>query len=133
MAGVRHLERDEMARTAILAALILVVAQPAQADQSVRWYAVNQSLNEAGNSLSLAESPQKIELRGGWSCSISASSTQTTHSFREVTCNSGEKSVAFSVQCEPKRPKEHSQVRFKDVSGKLLDFIEVGCEIPPST
>ena len=47
---------------------------------------------------------------------------------RQVSCGKDELSFEFSVQCEPSRPKSHTQIRFRDTEGRQLDFIEVGCE-----
>ena len=78
----------------------------------------------------MGDSLQKIDLIGGWLCSIAPTSKLLpAYEVREVTCQSDEKIISFSVQCEIRKSKDHTQVRFKDLLGKLHDFIEVGCEL----
>lgn len=115
---------------AILFAPLILVVGLAQAEAKVSWYAANKAANNAGYSISLSDSIHKIELRGGWLCSVAPTSKQLpSYEAREITCQRGEATFEFSVQCESSRPKDHTQVRFKDSTGKDADFIEVGCEL----
>lgn len=115
---------------AILFAPLILVVGLAQAEPKVSWYAANKAANNAGYSISLSDSIHKIELRGGWLCSVAPTSKQLpSYEAREITCQRGEATFEFSVQCESSRPKDHTQVRFKDSTGKDADFIEVGCEL----
>lgn len=111
--------------------LFVCVTSPfANAAERVEWYAAHKTLNEAGSSLQLNESIQKIDLQGGWSCSVGTTSKQLpAYESRQVTCQSDDKNFGFSVQCEPSRKKDHTQIRFNDFEGKFLDFFEVGCEL----
>ncbi len=114
----------------MLVGLVVAVlgVRPAAA-ANVRWYVVNQALNERGNSLDVGDGVQAVELNGGWSCSIGATSKALPlYEARETTCSNGDKSFKFSVQCEPRRPKDHTQIRFANLQGRAVDFIEVGCE-----
>ena len=112
-----------------LPVLLAALAAPRHQRPSVDWYAVNQELDDAGTSLSLDDSEHVIGLRGGWSCTVRETSKQLPlYEARQVSCRKDEQSFEFSVQCEPNRPKDHTQIRFRDTEGRLLDFIDVGCE-----
>ena len=98
--------------------------------RSVRWYLADDGLNEQGNTLNLGDAPQDVSLKGGWSCSIGATSKQMpAYEARTTVCRNAEKSFEFTVQCETLRAKDHVQIRFKDREHRHVDFIEVGCEL----
>lgn len=111
-------------------ALVVIVGGKVGADPPfVRWYLVHQALNDQGNSLNLGDGSQDVSLNGGWSCSIGPPSKQMpAYEARKTACENGDKSFEFSVHCERQRPKDHTQIRFKDSEGRPVDFIEVGCE-----
>ncbi len=95
----------------------------------MHWYVVHQALNERGQSLNIADEVQTVDLNGGWSCSIAATSKYLPlYEARETTCRAVDKSFKFSVQCDSRHPKDHAQIRFPNLQGRLVDFIEVGCE-----
>ena len=98
----------------------------------VRWYVVTEELNAQGNSLNVGDAPQTIHLKSGWSCTIGATSKGPVHEARQTTCKKGSGSFEFTVQSEENQPKDHVQIRFRDSKGKLIDFIEVGCELASS-
>jgi hypothetical protein len=91
---------------------------------------VHQALADRGHSLNIVDGVQTVDLNGDWSCSVAPPSSHLPlYEARETTCRAGDKSVQFSVQCEPRRPKDRAQIRFRAVDGRFLDFIEVGCEL----
>ena len=119
-------------RAAFVMVGLVVVAfssRPAAAG-TVRWYVVHQALSERGTSLALGDAVQEVRLNGGWSCVIGATSKALpTYEARETTCSNGDKSFSFSVQCEPGRPNDHAQIRFRNLEKRPVDFVEVGCEL----
>ncbi len=97
---------------------------------AVRWYLVHQALSEQSNSLNISDEAQTVSLRGGWSCQIGPTSKNLPlYEARQTLCAMGKSVFEFSVQCEPGRPKDHTQIRLKDAKGRFIDFIEVGCEL----
>ncbi len=97
---------------------------------AVRWYLVHQALSEQSNSLNIGDEAQTVSLRGGWSCQIGPTSKNLPlYEARQTLCANGGSVFEFSVQCEPGRPKDHTQIRLKDAEGRFIDFIEVGCEL----
>ena len=99
-------------------------------NSAVRWYLVHQALSEQSNSLNIGDEAQTVSLRGGWSCQIGRTSKNLPlYEARQTLCANGGSVFEFSVQCEPGRPKDHTQIRLKDAEGRFIDFIEVGCEL----
>ena len=96
----------------------------------VRWYLVHQALNDHQTSLNIGDEAHTVSLRGGWSCEIGPTSKNLPlYEARQTLCANGKSVFEFSVQCEPDRPKDHTQIRFKEAEGRYIDFIEVGCEL----
>ena len=119
------LTRFRFAVTFVVLAPVLVAAQGAAA---VDWYLLDISMAETDQSLSLGDGEHEASLRGGWSCSISATSKNLPlYEARQVRCSSKEHIVEFSVQCEPSRPTDHTQLRFRSPNGEEFDFIELSC------
>ena len=130
--ALRHTVKTTRVLVTALAwlASVPVLDDHAAAGASVRWHVAHQALDERGQWLNVADNVQTVELRGGWSCSIGPTSKQLPlYESRETMCRAGDKSFRFSVQCESRRPKDHTQIRFASVDGRLLDFIEVSCEL----
>ena len=97
---------------------------------AVRWYLVHKALNDQLDSLNIGDEAQTVSLRGGWSCQIGRTSKHLpAYEARQTLCANGKSVFEFSVQCELSRPKDHTQIRFKDAAGRFIDFIEVGCEL----
>ncbi len=90
-----------------------------------KWYAINETRNNDSSESRIDDTAQKIELKGGWFCEVGQTSINGS---RQTTCQNGDKVIEFSVQCESNRPKDHTQIRFKNIEGKYVDFIEVGCD-----
>ena len=112
-----------------LSAVLASLALPLQQRPSVEWHAVNQEMNEEGTALLLDDSEHHISLRGDWSCTVGETSKQLPlYEARVVSCRNEEHMLEFSVQCEPNRRKDHTQIRFRDADGRYVDFIDVGCE-----
>ena len=89
-------------------------------------------LNSLGETrrLKLSDSAQQITLKGEWKCSVSDTSKQLpAYEARHVGCGKGTEIIEFTVQCEQSRPKDHTQLRFRNKDGQVTDFIEVSCEI----
>ena len=96
---------------------------------NVRWYVVTEKLNDQGNSLTLGDGSQTMQLKNGWSCSIAAASKHLSlYEARQTTCKKGRESFKFSVQCEQNHSEDHVQIGFQNSEEKLTDFIEVGCK-----
>jgi hypothetical protein len=96
----------------------------------VHWQAVNQELNARGNSLRLGDGAQPIGLRGGWSCVVGATSKAwPLCEARQTVCGKAGDSFEFSVSCDPRRRRDHVQIRFRGADRQPVDFIEVGCEV----
>ena len=114
-----------LAGKAILVATCLLIFSASANAAGFKWYVTNEALNNENSKSNIDDAAQKIELKGGWSCEVGPTSINNS---RQTICQSGDKVIEFSVQCEQNRPKVHAQVRFKDLEGKYTDFIEVGCE-----
>jgi hypothetical protein len=122
-------------KTVVVAVLVLwAFSASGQVSAPVRWYAVSQELNERGSSLHLGDRDQlTVELRGGWSCVVGAASNRWPLSEgRQTTCSKVGDSFEFSVSCDPRKPQEHVQIRFRGADRQPVDFIEVGCEVMSS-
>lgn len=132
-----QLEREAnvkgMLRIAMLLAVVMTSASAKEVGgqrPAVRWYLVHQALSEQSNSLNIGDEAQTVSLRGGWSCQIGPTSKNLPlYEARQTLCANGKSVFEFSVQCEPSRPKDRTQIRFKDAAGQFIDFIEVGCEL----
>ncbi len=109
---------------AILVATCLLIFSASADAADFKWYATNEALNNENSKSNIDDAPQKIELKGGWSCEVGPTSINNS---RQTVCQNGDKAIEFSVQCDSSRPKDHTQVRFKNLDGKYVDFIEVGC------
>ncbi len=112
-----------MIRKSIILFTLLLISTVllAASDSHTRW---NISYDNV-DSLDVDDSTQKAELKSGWSCVIGETSINKA---RQTSCRKANEAIEFSVQCDVNRPKDHAQVRFGDVSGKYIDFIEVSCE-----
>ena len=109
---------------------LLVAALDDREAPRVRWYITHIALIDQGNSLLIGDEVQTFPLGGGWSCQVgSTSKNLPLYEVRHTRCANGESVFAFSVQCEPSRLKDHTQIRFKDAAGRSIDFIEVACEL----
>lgn len=121
--------RSQTQIIAILFTLLAFFAGLAQAE-SASWYATVMTANNTDESIILNDSTRKVELRGGWICMIGSTSKRlSAYEARNIACQCGEATFELSVQCESSRPKDHAQIRFKDSSGKHIDYIELGCEL----
>jgi len=109
---------------------LLVAALDDREAPQVLWYITHMALNDQGNSLLIGDEAQTFPLRGGWSCQVGSTSKQLPlYEARQTLCANGESVFEFSVQCEPSRLKDHTQIRFKDAAGRYIDFIDVACEL----
>lgn len=116
----------------MLTAMLAVEALGADR-QWVKWYAVHAEIAARNESLSVGDNPHTFVLRAGWSCSVGPTSKQMpAYETRTTTCQKGMEVFEFSVQCEPLRLKDHTQIRFRHPDKGLEDFIEVGCELTGS-
>jgi hypothetical protein len=116
----------------VVAAVLAFSAVRASGEEParVRWYAVNAELDARGNSLRLGDGAQPIALRGGWSCVVGAASTAwPLFEARQTVCGRAGDAFEFSVSCDPRRRREHVQIRFRGADGRPVDFVEVGCEV----
>ena len=117
---------------ASFAALTLLTVVQAERPPAVdvTWHAEYQQIARRDQSLELGDSAHDLSLENGWRCAISATSKQSLDNESRITsCAKGTEILEFTVQCEPNRPRDHVQLRFKDASGKILDFIEVRCAL----
>jgi hypothetical protein len=104
-------------------------AQSAAPD--VEWRA-SHDLQPSGTTKTvlLGDGAESIALNGGWVCGVAETSKQLpAYEARQVACRKGGDVVEFSVQCEPARPKDHAQLRFRNSTEKVADFFEVSCEL----
>lgn len=115
-----------MKRLLVVFLFALASAASLMAQARVYWYVVQGTPADSAKPTSIGDTAQEIKLGGGWSCTVAAPSM---NSARQTLCSSGEKKFEFTVQCETVRPKDHTQIRFKDSKGKNTDYIEVGCEL----
>lgn len=117
-----------MSKISILIAPALLMTGIAMAGPTISWKFASHS---GGNdSALLSDDPKKVDLRYGWSCLIGKTSKALPiYEARQTTCQKGDSVFEFSVQCEASRTKDHSQVRLRDDSGKMMDYIEVACEL----
>lgn len=65
-----------------------------------------------------------VSLASGWSCEVGDASINDS---RQTVCIKEKEQVAFSVECDNQKKKDHTQLRFNSPTIKF-DFIEVGCE-----
>lgn len=96
------------------------------------WHVVHAELNDRGQALLLGDSAQTFVLKDNWSCTVGSTLNRPSHQARTTTCRKGEQRFEFTVQCEPARSKDHTQIRFRDAQGKSTDFIDVSCELRSS-
>jgi len=124
-------DRMTQRRVFVIVGLVTAALGVGQAGgASVRWYVVHQALSQRSQSLKVGDGVQTVDLSGGWSCSVGATSRELPlYEARETTCSNGDKSFKFSVQCESRLAKDHMQIRFTSSDGRMVDFIEVGCEL----
>ncbi len=87
------------------------------------WYATTSAT--ANKASPIGTEAVSVRLADGRACSIA---TVGEFGGRQVVCDRGAEKIQFSVQCDANRAKDHVQVRFTSQDGKLIDFIEVGCE-----
>jgi hypothetical protein len=89
------------------------------------WYVV-QGDAKGQKAVRIGDTVHLLTLRSDWKCSIEAPSIAGA---RQTTCRKGDETFGFTVQCDEIRTRDHTQIRFKAVKGKLGEYIEVGCEI----
>ena len=122
--------RSQPTHTLALTLVLLSCPVALRAEARVTWSVVNGELDRRGNALLIGDGPQRIELGSGWSCVVGTTSKALPlYEARQTACTKGSEAVEFSVQCEPNRPKDHTQIRFRDPQGRLVDFVEVWCEL----
>lgn len=122
-------------RGLLFLAMVTMLAGEAVASErpKVRWYAVHGAVADRNQSLNLGDGSHSLLLKGGWSCRVGSTSKQMpAYEARTTTCRKGAETFEFSVQCEPRRPKDHAQIRFRHATGTVNDLIEVGCELADS-
>jgi hypothetical protein len=99
-------------------------------EPAIQWFATHAELNEKGRTLALGDSVYVLQLRAGWSCTVGATSKNLpAYEVRTTSCRKGQEAFEFTVQCEPTRPRDHTQIRFPAPRGGFADFIEVACEL----
>ena len=132
--ALRKLFRLSTRRLLFLALTPMLAGEAAASEQpQIRWYAVHGAVADRNQSLNLGDGSHSLLLKGGWSCTVGSTSKQMpAYEARTTTCRKGAETFEFSVQCEPRRPKDHAQIRFRHVTGTVNDFIEVGCELANS-
>lgn len=123
--------KSRLARVTWLALIFCWMTTAAIAQsEGVRWYLVNEGLNVPGGSLTLGDNPQMVSLKGGWSCTVGETSKMwPLYEARQTTCQKASDSFEFTVQCERSRPRDHTQIRFRNADRNIVDIIEVGCEV----
>jgi hypothetical protein len=95
------------------------------ADLRVRWYV---GIGEAEKTI--GDESQDYLLKSGWKCTAEKISKQLpSYEARQMSCRKGSEQFEFSAQCERVRPKDHTQIRFRAIDGKLVDAIMLGCEL----
>lgn len=117
----------------VAAATALPTATVAAEGPRVLWYATHGAVADRNQSLKLGDSSHVLLLKSGWACTIGSTSKQMpSYEARTTTCGKGSETFEFSVQCERRRLKDHTQIRFRQSGGNISDFIDVGCELADS-
>jgi hypothetical protein len=112
----------------LLAAAFLTGEESAHAKAArVSWYADTRNPAARNHPLQLDAGSITMKLAVGWSCVIWPTKKMSTAEGRTTSCRKGTEILEFSVQCDPTRPKDHVQIRFRDDAGVIRDYIEVGC------
>jgi|SRR6267143_1175008 len=126
--GERFLQTSFLFVVAVSSSFVWTLVHAQISDRRVDWYAVNGELNERHQSLSLSSGEHTVATRVGWVCVISP---ESTNQARQIACFLEDKSVSFSVQCDPGRDQDHGQLQFAEGTGtsRRQDFVEVGCKI----
>jgi hypothetical protein len=109
--------------TSLTALVGFVLCLPVRAG-TFQWLLGQLSTGKA--SLVLADRETTVQLKGGWTCVVSAPSGGAGYEARTTTCRKGSERVLFVVQCDANNPKDHAQIQFGDKSE--ADYIEVLCE-----
>jgi hypothetical protein len=101
---------------------------PAHAAE-IRWR-VHHTANAQSEVSPMEPAEQTVSLRGGWTCRVGpATRAFSDAEARTTSCRSGDKAFAFSVQCNPMRRTNQTQIQLTAPEGQVLDFIEVGCAL----
>lgn len=108
----------------LLCFMLFILAAIAAEDSPINWFARYEAIGD--NNQNLGQAEERLELKNGWTCVVAPT---TVDGSRQTNCEKGGRAIEFSVQCKESQPKDHIQVRFKDAEGKVVDFIEVGCEL----
>jgi hypothetical protein len=96
----------------------------------VWWAVAHQAIVDRDEALLLDRQEYRVALRAGWKCLAGAASVHGPAAEARITqCEKHGELVEFSVQCDPSRPKDRTQVRFRPQESGSPDFIEVACEI----
>jgi hypothetical protein len=130
--GNTRLRTVRRAATVVLVAVavVLLVAQDISANgRQILWYADKMDPPDRDKPVTLGDGTT-FALSGGWSCVVGhASRKLRAAEERTTTCRKGNESFEFSVQCDKFRARDHVQIRFRNETGLILDFIEVGCRV----
>ena len=113
-------------RAVVALACGLLAHTYAVAGEKMRWYASHGSASEQEVSQDLGDRSTLITRSGGWKCSIGSPST---YNARQSLCEMEKSRFEFTVECDSGRPRDHTQVRFRDSQGKLTGYVEVGWEM----
>ncbi|MCA1561138.1 MAG: hypothetical protein LC804_13030 [Acidobacteria bacterium] len=124
-------------RTLIMTVAIAAASHhslPAATQEGVSWYADHKHPLRRDEPVTLRDGARTFQLASGWWCAVGpASKRARAHESRTTRCRKGADVLEFTVQCDRSRPKDHVQIRFPDSARTVVDFIEVGCRIRPSS
>lgn len=104
-----------------------VMPSAAHAADKIRWYVFTKTIGDSGNSLIIGSAPQIFYLNGGWSCLVSSWENEKTDT-RQVKCQAGDTYLEFSVMCDFSHKEDHTQIRFRDATDNLIDYMQLACE-----
>jgi hypothetical protein len=109
---------------------LVLAALAAAAQRDVSWTVSHQIVSGEIDTVGVDDDAYGLTLGSGWACTVGGTSRNLpAYEARTAVCTKGEETIEFTVQCEPSRPTENTQVRFRTRGAATSDFIEVACAL----